>query len=324
MTSTGKLRPVNLDEVDETTGFKTAELAVWTQYDTTYLQRPEEDREAADVDAWADGFCEAMEAAGLQYPRAFVRSVCVLGIYAGLRDEFQQRTGSGRAVYPNGDRYDGEFFEGKKHGTGRYVFVSRGKSECDRIVEKELQRRDESQSDEAFISSVAEKYKLSQQIVAWVLEYGFHPCYHGDYVRGKRTGQGLMKNKDGTVYKGEFVENKREGQGMFYYLNGDIFSGTWKNGLKHGYGTYHFVGGNEYRGSWVDGVFTQGQWIFPDGTYYEGLFNKKNRPCDDCATMHYPSTKMVQTGVFKRGIWAPSSELMVCGETPIDGMTWTD
>lgn len=314
---------VNLDEVDETTGFKSAELSVWVKFDETYLQKPEDDREA-DVDAWADAFCEQMEAEGLNYDRNFVRSVCVLGIYAGPRDEFQQRTGSGRAVYPNGDRYDGEFFEGQKHGSGRYIFVSRGKSECDRIVEREMQKLAGAQADDHFISGVAETYKISRQIVSWIIEYGFHPCYHGDYVRGKRTGQGLMKNKDATVYRGEFLENKRHGQGMYYYINGDIFSGTWRNGLKHGYGTYHFAGGNEYRGSWVDGVFVQGQWIFPDGTYYEGFFNKWSRPCDDSASMHFPSIKMAQHGIFKRGVWAPFSELQVCEETPVDGMTWTD
>ncbi|EAO00260.1 hypothetical protein C3747_14g67 [Trypanosoma cruzi] len=314
---------INLDEVDEQTGYKSAELFVWLKFDETYLQKPEDDREA-DVDAWVDAFCEQMEEEGMNYDRNFVRSVCVLGIYAGARDEFQQRMGSGKAVYPNGDRYDGEFFEGKKHGTGRYCFVSRGKSECDRIVEKEMQKLGGAVPDEQFITNVAEKYKISRQIVSWIIEYGVYPCYHGDYVRGVRTGQGLMKNKDGTVYKGDFLANKRHGQGMFYYLNGDIFSGTWRNGLKHGYGTYHFAGGSEYRGSWVDGVFTQGQWIFPDGTYYEGLFNKKNRPCDDAASMHFPSIKMAQTGVFRRGVWAPSSALQVCEETPVDGMSWID
>ncbi|KAG8342159.1 putative MORN repeat [Trypanosoma vivax] len=314
---------INYDEVDETTGYKVAELFVWTKFDETYLQKSEDDREG-DVDAWVDTFCEEMEGEGLAYDRNFVRAVCTLGIYAGLRDEFQQRTGSGKAVYPNGDRYDGEFFEGKKHGRGRYIFVSRGKSECDRIVEREMQKLGDGKPDEDFVKSVAERYQIGTHIVSHIVEYGFHPCYHGDYVCGKRVGQGMMKNKDGSIYKGEFLENKRDGQGMFFYINGDIFSGNWKDGKKHGFGTYHFVGGSEYRGLWKNGVFTQGQWIFQDGSYYEGHFNKKNRPCDDEASMHYPSLKMSQTGKFKRGIWAPTSELKVCEETPVDGMTWTD
>ncbi|AAZ10323.1 radial spoke protein RSP10, putative [Trypanosoma equiperdum] len=314
---------INYDEVDETTGFKAAEMFVWLKFEESYLQKPEDEREA-DVDAWADTFCEEMEGEGMNYDRNFVRSVCTLGIYAGLRDEFQQRTGSGKAIYANGDRYDGEFFEGKKHGRGRYIFVSLGKSECDRIVEKELQKLGDVVAGENFVKAVADRYKIGCHIISYIIEYGFHPCYHGDYVRGKRVGRGLMKNKDGTVYKGEFLENKREGRGMFFYLNGDIYSGNWKNGRKHGYGTYHFVGGNEYRGMWNDGVFTHGQWIFPDGVYYEGHFNKKNRPCDEAASMHYPALKMAQTGTFKRGTWAPTSALEVCEETPVDGMTWTD
>ncbi|EPY39345.1 hypothetical protein AGDE_01204 [Angomonas deanei] len=133
-----------------------------------------------------------------------------------------------------------------------------------------------------------------------------------------------MKNKDATLYKGEFLDNKRHGQGVFYYLNGDIFSGNWKGGLKHGYGTYHFNGGGEYRGEWSKGAFTQGQWILPDGTYYEGKFDQKNRPRDDAASMHFPSIHMAQNGIFKRGVWAPTSGLFESEEVPVDGMAWAD
>jgi len=33
---------------------------------------------------------------------------------------------------------------------------------------------------------------------------------------------------------GNFVNGKRNGEGMFTYLNKDIYSGNWKNGKKHG------------------------------------------------------------------------------------------
>lgn len=327
MSNTGDqmaLQQINLEEINEITGYKRAEEHVWAAFSSTYLNASEEERDP-DVDAWVDAFCEQAEQDGFVIDRNFVKSVCILGIYAGPRDEFQQRSGSGTAVYANGDRYEGEFFEGRKHGSGRYVFVSKGKSESDRLVEAEMQNVDGGAAlDESSIVAVAKKYQLSHQIVAGIVEYGFFPCYHGDYIRGKRTGQGIMKNKDGTLYKGEFVENKREGQGVLYYTNGDIYSGNWKGGLKHGYGTYHFSGGGEYRGEWVKGIFTQGQWILPDGTYYEGRFDRKNRPFDTCATMHFPAIEAAQTGVFKRGVWAPTSAIQACTEVPVDGMAWAD
>lgn len=320
-----KMAQVNFEEINEETGFKRADEFVWNAFEKTSLNGGED--ADTDPESWADNFVEECERDGVTLDSNFVKSICTLGIYAGLRDEFSQRSGSGKAIYNNGDRYEGEFFQDKKHGTGQYIWVSKGKNEADRLVEKEVQRAyggNVSALDEAAIADLASKFQFSKSIVAGIVEYGLFPCHHGDYVRGKRTGRGIMKNKDATIYKGEFLENKREGQGVFYYLNGDIFSGNWKGGLKHGFGTYHFPDGGEYRGEWVSGVFTHGQWILPDGTYYEGKFDKKNRPLDGAASMHYPSLAMAQNGVFKRGVWAPTSELIVCEEMPVDGMAWTD
>lgn len=319
-----KVQEVNLNEINEISGFKRAEEFVWNAFEAGYLNAGED--QDPDVDTWVETFCDQAEQDGSVFDRNFVKAVCVLGIYAGPRDEFQQRSGSGKAIYANGDRYEGEFFEDKKHGSGQYTWISKGKSEADKLVEKEMKIHYEGgfleKSIDAVVTAIAEKFRLSRHIVAGIVEYGYSPCYHGDYVRGKRTGQGIMKNKDATLYKGEFLENKREGQGMFYYLNGDIYSGNWKADKKHGYGAYHFVGGGEYRGEWSNGIFTQGQWILPDGTYYEGKFDKKNRPLDNNAGMHYPSKKMEQKGVFKRGVWEPTSAMVVCGEAPVDATTW--
>lgn len=318
-----KAQKVNIDEVDEASGFKKAEQHVWTAYATAFLTPGEEPE--MDVEAWTDDFCQRAEESGAIFDRNFVKSVCTLGIYAGPRDEFQQRSGSGKAIYATGDTYDGEFFEGKKHGSGQYVFVSKGRSEADRAVLKEVEHlgKDAADTSDA-IDEIAAKLQLGRSIVEGILAYGIHPCYRGDYVHGKRTGRGMMKNKDATIYKGEFLENKRHGQGVFYYLNGDIYSGNWKNGAKNGYGTYHFVNGSEYRGEWVQGNFTHGQWILPGGSYYEGKFDKKNRPLDDAASVHFPGLEMAQTGAFKRGVWAPTSALQICSEVPVDGMAWAD
>ncbi|AYU75773.1 hypothetical protein, conserved [Leishmania donovani] len=319
----GKVRQVNIDEIDAVTGFKKAELYVWNAYAAAFLAEGGEPE--TDVEAWIDDFCQRSEESGAVFDRNFVKSVCTLGIYAGPRDEFQQRSGCGKATYASGDTYEGEFFEGKKHGRGQYIFVSKGRSEADRVVSKEVELLTGAGKDaKAMVAEIANKLQLGRHVVEGVMQYGQRPCYHGDYVRGKRTGRGVMKNKDGTLYQGEFLENKRHGQGVYYYLNGDVYSGNWKAGAKDGYGTYHFADGSEYRGEWVRGNFVQGQWILQGGSYYEGKFDKKNRPLDDAASLHYPSIQMAQTGAFKRGVWAPTSALQVCSEVPVDGMAWTD
>ena len=310
---------IDYNAIDEATGFKNAEITIWRAFEKNVLQVPEDDR--PDPEGWADEWAEENG-----YDRKRVKAVTVLGVYAGRRDEFSQRSGAGKAYYANGDVYEGDFLEGKKHGQGHYTFVKQGKGETDKLIEKAIAARkaskDEPVSDEVFIADTAKALKVGRTIVESVLEYGVLPCYHGDYVRGQRVGQGLMKAKDGSVYKGDWLNNKRHGQGIFYYVNGDVYSGEWAEGLKHGFGTYRFIGGGEYRGEWVKGNFVDGQWIMADGIYFEGKFDKKNRPCDPSGTVHFPHLNVSQTGVYKMDRWAPVNEIAINDEVPVDEKAW--
>ena len=48
-----------------------------------------------------------------------------LGIYSGDRNEKEERHGQGQTELPNGDEYEGEYQNGKRHGFGKYKFVGR-------------------------------------------------------------------------------------------------------------------------------------------------------------------------------------------------------
>lgn len=47
-----------------------------------------------------------------------------LGKYSGDRNEKEERHGQGQAVLPNGDEYEGQYQNGKRHGFGKYKFVA--------------------------------------------------------------------------------------------------------------------------------------------------------------------------------------------------------
>ena len=293
------------------TGFKKAELTIWKAFSEA-MAKPEEDR--PEVDAWIEEFSEEKK-----FDRKRVKFVTTIGIYAGPRDEFNQRSGSGKAIYANGDVYEGEFYEGSKHGEGHYTFNKQGRSEIDKLLEGQMWKaKPETESNEAFVSRAASALKIGKVIVETALEYGFVPCYHGEYQRGYRSGQGLMKAKDGSVYKGEWKMGQRHGQGILYFINGDMYSGEWLEGVKNGYGTYRFAQGGEYRGEWSKGVFTEGQWLLADGTYYEGHFDKKNRPDDNDAAIIFPRHAIRMTGVYKKKCWAPLNEFIVSAEKPAE------
>ncbi len=42
--------------------------------------------------------------------------------YEGERNEKNERHGFGKATLPNGDTYEGQYQNGKRHGTGTYRF----------------------------------------------------------------------------------------------------------------------------------------------------------------------------------------------------------
>lgn len=77
---------------------------------------------------------------------------------------------------------------------------------------------------------------------------------------------------------GRFENGKRHGEGVFHYKNKDIYSGSWKYGKKDGHGTYIFDANRmKISGIWINGEIEKGKWIFPNGTYFEGNF-EKNKP----------------------------------------------
>lgn len=46
-----------------------------------------------------------------------------LGTYEGERNEKKERHGTGKAILPNGDIYEGGYENGKRHGYGIYKYV---------------------------------------------------------------------------------------------------------------------------------------------------------------------------------------------------------
>eukprot|EP00831_Metopus_contortus_P013279 TRINITY_DN1537_c0_g1_i7.p1 TRINITY_DN1537_c0_g1~~TRINITY_DN1537_c0_g1_i7.p1 ORF type:complete len:216 (+),score=41.98 TRINITY_DN1537_c0_g1_i7:183-830(+) len=129
--------------------------------------------------------------------------------------------------------------------------------------------------------------------------------YDGDFVEGIREGKGKYVYAAGDEYEGDFKNNTkhgigkmlykpkgepkgeyygywengfRHGEGVFTYINKDIYSGQWRFGKKEGKGTYiFFETGMKYVGNWVDSNLVEGKWIFPNGTFFEGSF-ERNKP----------------------------------------------
>ena len=122
-----------------------------------------------------------------------------------------RRTGKGTYYYANGDRYEGDFVDGKCTGKGTYYCGEKSKWAGDR--------------------------------------------YEGDFVDGMYTGKGTYYFANGKRDEGDFVNGVFNGKGKTYWSNGNLkYQGEYLNDKYHGYGKlYHEDGSLDYEGFFENG-----------------------------------------------------------------------
>ena len=132
-----------------------------------------------------------------------------------------KKNGQGTYTYASGDKYVGQYQDGKKrqgtldrwrnyvgdwkdnelHGQGTYTYGG------DKYV-----GRGDKKTDDAFTFSNGNKYV-------------------GQFKDDKYNGQGTFTWANGDKYVGEFRDDKRNGQGTFTFSNGTVKEGIWKDGV---------------------------------------------------------------------------------------------
>jgi hypothetical protein len=115
--------------------------------------------------------------------------------------------GQGTVTFANGDKYVGEFNGGDADGQGTYTFANGGK-------------------------------------------------YVGENKNGKGNGQGTYTWASGEKYVGEFMDAKKWGKGTLTFPNGGKYVGEFKDDKRNGQGTLYAANGSiELSGIWADGKF---------------------------------------------------------------------
>lgn len=66
---------------------------------------------------------------------------------------------------------------------------------------------------------------------------------------------------DGDNYVGEWLNGKRHGQGILTYANGDKYVGEWNDNKRNGQGTF------ERKSNLMDDIVQEGMW--KDGVFQE-------------------------------------------------------
>jgi hypothetical protein len=110
--------------------------------------------------------------------------------------------------------------------------------------------------------------------------------YQGEWVNGKKHGQGTLLMRDGSSFVGEFVDGEINGQGTKTYEDGTVYTGAWKAGERHGDGNCKYGKRNYkelyYNGSWCLGVRSgKGELGLKNGNVIKGNF-VDNQPHGEC------------------------------------------
>lgn len=209
--------------------------------------------------------------------------------------------GYGMYVFDNGDKYVGEWNNGKREGQGVYYYKSGIRYTGN------------------FKNNTLEGYGYC----LWT-EGNY---YIGEWANGEINGQGIYYYKDGTKDVGDWKNTKLQnsnyksgcvsgdcenGYGTYIWgpetkWPGQKYTGYWKNGERTGQGTYYYSDGAKYTGNFQGNSLTgQGSYFWNNGDKYEGDWIKTKM--DGYGTYFYADDASTETGYWNNGKFVGNSK----------------
>ncbi|MBC8554421.1 MAG: caspase family protein, partial [Candidatus Brocadiales bacterium] len=209
-----------------------------------------------------------------------------------------------------GDKYVGEFKNGKKDGQGTKTWASGRKYVGE-------WKDDKMNGQGTYTWASGNKYvgewKDDKMNGQFTVTYANGNKYVGEFKDGEKDGQGTFTWAGewlGQKYVGEWKNGKRNGQGTLTFVSGDKYVGEWKDNKKNGQGTKTWASGRKYVGEWEnDTAFGYGIYTRADGRIESGIYKNLNtvdkRPLEEVEA--YLTTKYPEE---KRGPVSTSDEIV--------------
>ena len=163
----------------------------------------------------------------------------------------------GSYTYASGNKYVGEYKDGKSHGQGTYTYANGNK----------------------YIGEFKNYKRHGQGTDTWgPNSERAGDKYVGEYKDDKMHGQGTYTYANGTKEVGTWENDKMHGQGTKIWPGGDKYVGKFQDGKMHGQGTKiwgpdSLWAGDKYVGEYQDGkMHGQGTHTSEDGEIKEGIW----------------------------------------------------
>lgn len=165
------------------------------------------------------------------------------------------RNGYGECIFPSGDKYAGQFKNGRIHGPGILTYKDGSK----------------------YIGN----WDNQQRSGEGRMIFANRNEYLGMFSDNQINGEGTMKYTNGNVYKGQWLDGRPHGRGIFTYANEDHYDGMFFNGQCEGRGTMEYANGSVYEGEWSKNKrHGQGKLTFADGQSVQGEWVEDNYAAD--------------------------------------------
>eukprot|EP00929_Paragymnodinium_shiwhaense_P002582 TRINITY_DN10288_c0_g1_i1.p3 TRINITY_DN10288_c0_g1~~TRINITY_DN10288_c0_g1_i1.p3 ORF type:complete len:276 (+),score=99.37 TRINITY_DN10288_c0_g1_i1:88-915(+) len=173
------------------------------------------------------------------------------------------RRGKGTYIFKkNGDKYEGNFMENKKHGFGKTTYSDKtGDEEEGAEPEEDAPKRG--------------------GVYLGTFTAGKRGCREGDEP-DEQESAGTFTYVNGDVYTGQWRHGKKHGKGCYTYAKDETqLEGEWENG-KIKQGSWRFPNGMVYCGAFrYNKPFGKGVWIFKNGNQLEGEYVQKEQEDPD-------------------------------------------
>ena len=158
-----------------------------------------------------------------------------------------KQNGHGTVTWPDGQKYVGDWIDGKYNGQGSLTWPSGQKYVGDWKVGK----------------------RSGQGTLTWLSGQK----YVGNFKDNNQNGHGTLTLPSGVKYVGDFKDDKCSGQGTLTLPEGQKYLGGFKDDTYNGHGTYTWPDGQKYVGDWKDGKQNgNGTLTLPSGLKMVGKF----------------------------------------------------
>ena len=203
----------------------------------------------------------------------------------------------GTGAFPDGQKYVGEFRDGKPNGQGTHTWPDGQKYVGEfKVGKSHGQGTLTSPSGSSYVGEYRDG-KYNGQGTFTSPSFG---KYVGEYRDGKYNGQGTVTFPSGGKYVGEWKDDKPNGQGTLTSPDGRKYVGEFRDDNLNGQGTLTSPSGEKYVGEFRDGNFNgQGTMTLADGHKYVGEYRDGKRSGQGTQTR--PNGSVIHSGLWADG-----------------------